>query len=226
MRNLFFVVFFAFCQFFPASGYLGSDSLSVPPNQNASYYHDWFHGKTTSNGERYDKFDFTAAHRTLPFNTIVRVTNRKNNKSVIVRINDRGPFVRSRVIDLSRVAAMKLEMMPYGVVPVQVTKLELFDKFPGRDSILHEGELWDTYGNKQELKDSTIVLWTTFDWKHAFYMASDLELKDPEKDYLVHISQEVGKKTYDLVVTGLKGVDTLNAFLQSGFVKAKLLRTP
>ena len=71
----------------------------------ASWYGDKFHGRRTANGERYDMYAYTAAHKTLPFGTILRVTNLDNNKSILVRVNDRGPFVRGRIIDLSRVAA-------------------------------------------------------------------------------------------------------------------------
>jgi rare lipoprotein A len=84
----------------------------------ASWYGDKFHGRRTANGERYDMNKLTAAHKTLPFGTKVRVTNRKNGKSVVVRINDRGPFVGNRVIDLSRGAAGAVGMIRSGVAPV------------------------------------------------------------------------------------------------------------
>lgn len=77
----------------------------------ASFYADNFHGRMTDNGELYDKDKLTAAHRTLPFGTIVRVTNLSNNKSVEVRINDRGPFIKGRIIDLSRKAAETLDII-------------------------------------------------------------------------------------------------------------------
>ena len=86
----------------------------------ASYYADKFHGRRTASGENYDKHQLTAAHRTLPFGTRVRVTNKGNGKSVIVRINDRGPFAGKRVIDLSRAAAQSLGMIRSGVAKVQV----------------------------------------------------------------------------------------------------------
>jgi rare lipoprotein A len=84
----------------------------------ASYYADEFHGRPTANGETYDMHDLTAAHRTLPFNTRVRVTNLANNKSVVVRINDRGPFVGDRIIDLSLRAAQELSMIGPGTARV------------------------------------------------------------------------------------------------------------
>ena len=72
---------------------------------NASFYSKAHHGKKTASGERFDMNALTAAHRTLPFGSRVKVTNRSNNRSIVVRINDRGPFVRGRIIDLSVAAA-------------------------------------------------------------------------------------------------------------------------
>ena len=89
----------------------------------ASWYGPGFHGRLTANGERYNQYAFTAAHRYLRFGTKVRVTNLNNGRSVIVRINDRGPFVGGRVIDLSAAAASSLNMINSGVAPVKVTVL-------------------------------------------------------------------------------------------------------
>lgn len=86
----------------------------------ASYYADSFQGKKTANGERYQKGKFTAAHKTLPFGTKVKVTNLKNGRTVKVRINDRGPYAKGRVIDLSKKAAKKIGMIQQGVAEVKV----------------------------------------------------------------------------------------------------------
>jgi rare lipoprotein A len=86
----------------------------------ASWYGPNFHGKFTSNGEIYNMYDFTAAHKTLPMNTKVKVTNLNNGKSVIVRINDRGPFVRGRIIDLSYAAGKKIGLDKSGTAPVKL----------------------------------------------------------------------------------------------------------
>ncbi len=86
----------------------------------ASYYADKFHGRTTACGEIYDRNKYTAAHRSLPCGTIVKVVNLENGKSVVVRINDRGPFVRGRIIDLSYAAAKKIDMIRKGVVKVRI----------------------------------------------------------------------------------------------------------
>lgn len=87
----------------------------------ASWYGPGFHGRTTASGERFNQNALTAAHPTLPFGTIVDVERLDGEGSVRVRINDRGPFVGNRIIDLSRAAAAALEMIGPGVVPVRVT---------------------------------------------------------------------------------------------------------
>ncbi len=94
----------------------------------ASWYGPNFHGKKTSNGETYNMHSMTAAHKTLPMNTIVRTTNNNNGKSVVVRINDRGPFVESRIIDLSKEAARRIGMLGTGTAPVTVEILGFQDK--------------------------------------------------------------------------------------------------
>jgi rare lipoprotein A len=86
----------------------------------ASWYGVPFNGRRTSNGEIYDMHTFTAAHRTLPFNTVVRVTNLRNGKQTEVRINDRGPFVANRVIDLSLAASQAIEMVGTGTAQVRL----------------------------------------------------------------------------------------------------------
>ena len=90
---------------------------------NASWYGEPFHGRRASNGEIYDMYKLTAAHRTLPFETMVRVTNLSNGKSTTVRITDRGPFVDNRIIDLSLAAAREIELVGPGVAPVRLEVL-------------------------------------------------------------------------------------------------------
>jgi rare lipoprotein A len=97
----------------------------------ASWYGAPFHGRQASNGEIYDMNKLTAAHRTLPFNTIVRVTNTANGKSTTVRITDRGPFVDNRIIDLSYAAAKELGSVGPGVVPVRLEILSAIDPNAG-----------------------------------------------------------------------------------------------
>jgi rare lipoprotein A len=119
---------------------------------NASWYGVPFHGRHASNGEIYDMYKLTAAHRTLPFETMVRVTNLNNGKSTVVRITDRGPFVDNRVIDLSLAAAREVDSVGPGVVPVRVEVLS-----PGVDPTagfftVQVGAFRDR-GNAERLRD-------------------------------------------------------------------------
>ncbi len=93
----------------------------------ASWYGKPFHGRLTANGEVYDMYKISAAHKTLPLGSTVRVTNRNNGKSIVVRVNDRGPFVKGRIIDMSYGGAKALGMVAEGVVPVRVETLTLGD---------------------------------------------------------------------------------------------------
>lgn len=93
----------------------------------ASWYGPGFHGKKTSSGEIYDMHSMTAAHNVLPLHSVVKVTNLANNKAIVVRINDRGPFIDDRVIDLSFSAAKELGMLTPGTVPVALAVLETKD---------------------------------------------------------------------------------------------------
>ena len=86
----------------------------------ASWYGEGLKGRKTASGERFDPEDLTAAHRTLPFGTVVRVTNLRNNRSVSVRITNRGPFIRGRIIDLSPAAARELRILKSGVARVRI----------------------------------------------------------------------------------------------------------
>tara|TARA_Y100000589_G_C27106799_1_gene610448 strand:- start:460 stop:933 length:474 start_codon:yes stop_codon:yes gene_type:complete len=100
----------------------------------SSYYGPKFHGKLTANGEVFDMYGLTAAHKTLPLNTIVRVTNLSNDKSLILRINDRGPYVGDRILDCSYGAAKKLDFVQSGTTDVRIEVIEWGDnKYMKRD---------------------------------------------------------------------------------------------
>ena len=109
---------------------LGPSSKPGEANEgDAAYYSDRLHGRSTASGVPYDKNALTAAHRTLPFGTVVRVTNLINRRSVQVIINDRGPYShRRRIIDLSRMAAERIDMIRSGVVPVRIEIIAVPDR--------------------------------------------------------------------------------------------------
>lgn len=104
-------------------------SLALPADAQsyhgeATYYSNRFHGRRTSSGERYHKDSMTCAHRTLPFGTLLRVRNKKNDKEVIVEVTDRGPFRKGAIVDLSLAAAKELDIIHAGVAKVEVTRVD------------------------------------------------------------------------------------------------------
>ena len=102
---------------------ISSSSVYVSGSETglASFYSESYNGKKTANGEIYNSSEFTAAHKTLPFGTKVKVTNLTNGKTVKVRVNDRGPYIAGRIIDLTRTAAKKIDMINAGVVKVKIS---------------------------------------------------------------------------------------------------------
>ena len=90
----------------------------------ASYYGEAFHGRTTANGETFDMYDLTCAHPSLPFDTVLEVTNLDNGSTVTVRVNDRGPYAAGRIVDLSRAAAEELGMLVSGTASVELVVLQ------------------------------------------------------------------------------------------------------
>ena len=97
---------------------------TVVQKGKASYYARSFQGKETASGETFNQNELVAAHKTLPFDTRVEVTNLENGKQVTVRINDRGPFKPGRIIDLSRVAANRIDLLEDGIAPVRIETLD------------------------------------------------------------------------------------------------------
>lgn len=206
---------------------LAQQSSVKEQNGRASFYHDKFQGRKTSSGERYEKHDFTAAHRTYPFNTLVLVTNKLNHRSVVVRINDRGPFHKSRMIDLSKAAAMKAGMIPFGVVPVKITPLRLLEGIPSSDTLMNSGDVWNCKGTTTSLDGYSLFLWETENWQHAFYMASDLELDNLDRQFVVRIAGENNNRRYQLLETGIEdkqsAVRSIEQLKKNGFIDATLL---
>lgn len=130
----------------------------------ATWYGRRFHGKRTANGEKYDMYKLTAAHKTLPFHTLVEVENLQNKKRVIVRINDRGPFLKNRIIDLSYNAAKKLDCCKDGVVPVALRivtadtvtgpEMAAIDENPGQKTETPEKKVKEVMTKKVETKET------------------------------------------------------------------------
>ncbi|MDD2897138.1 MAG: septal ring lytic transglycosylase RlpA family protein [Desulfuromonadaceae bacterium] len=123
----------------PLAGYKGFVQEGI-----ASSYGREFHGRTTSSGEPFDMYDMTAAHKTLPLGVYVKVRHKRSGREIIVRINDRGPFVGERIIDLSEGAARKLEMLQDGLAAVTVTALGYKTDIPGGEVEYREPVSYDS----------------------------------------------------------------------------------
>lgn len=222
--RLFFIFIFLFIF---TNGQSIKENDSLIEYGKASFYHDNFQGQETSNGENYNKNDFTAAHRTLPFNTYLLVTNKTNKQAVVVRVNDRGPFKKSRVIDLTRSAAIKIGMVPFGVVPVRLEVLTYLDRISISDSVFQDGEIWDCYANKISLKNLSVRIWQTEYWKHAFYMASFLTLETKYDSIVVQVKANGENKIYTVIATGIKSKKEtdrwITLFHKMGFIYPKKL---
>jgi rare lipoprotein A len=220
-----FVNLFCFIAFFQFSFAQAPETLT--DSGKASFYHDDFHGLETSSGEEFDKNDFTAAHLSLPFNTIVCVTNLKNGKNAIVRINDRGPFNKKRILDVSPSAAKKLKMVNSGIALIRLQTLTLFDQIPFSDSVFTENQIWDCYGNLHSLTNTTVYIWESEFFKHAFYTATALALDYHIDSVVVCVKGPSNHRIYQVLATGLKekNAATLQYQLRiDGYTNARILK--
>jgi rare lipoprotein A len=183
------------------------DSITHKTEGKASYYARKFDGRRTANGETFNNADYTAAHRTMPFNTYLNVVNKVNNLNVIVRVNDRGPYAHNRVIDLSESAARRIGGYHHGLVPVRIEVLNIIHLTPGLDSAFHAAPVVDCLGNTTELSGASLSLWSTNDLVHAIYVANDLYLKEPVDKVLIAHRHKASGKVYHVVITGIPAED-------------------
>jgi len=173
----------------------------------ATFYADKFHGRRTASGEIFNMYDFTAAHRTLPFNTYVNVVNLKNHKNVIVKINDRGPYVKNRIIDLTESGAKYIGGFHAGVVPVKLEVLDLFRLSPKLEDIFTSSDIIDCLGNPAQPEGVLLSLWSTTDLVHMVYMAGDRYLKEDSLNVYVAPVHGSGPVKYHLLVGSFKDKD-------------------
>ena len=179
------------------------DSIPHHVDGKASYYAKKFQGRKTANGEQFNNTDYTAAHRTLPFNTYLNVINESNNFNVIVRVNDRGPFSKNRVIDLSEAAARRIGGYHQGVVRVRIEVLDLIEPTPQLDSIFNASPFVDCLGNISEPSGITLSLWSSSDLLHAVYVANDLYLKEKVNKVYIGHKHHGGNTKYHVLVSGI-----------------------
>ena len=172
----------------------------------ASWYGTKFHGRLTSNREIYNIYAMTAAHKSLPLPTYVKVTNIKNKKTVIVRVNDRGPFVDDRIIDLSYAAALKLDMVNSGTANVLVETID--DDLSSATNVDIKNESYIQVGAFSERKNAYDYLNILKEnkFRKARVKMKYSWLRPLSISYLVQIGPIKTKKDYDKIINSLKKI--------------------
>lgn len=183
----------------------------------ASYYADKFEGKPTASGEKYKHSKLTAAHKTLPFGTVVKVTNVSNGKHVEVTINDRGPFVEGRVIDLSRSAAEKIDLIHVGIADV---KIEVVDAGDGKGSgptkpighvMVDEKEFYEFDVDRTNPNGFGIQIGTFRELANLVRLADNLK-SSYQKEVTVQVKLINGVKVYTIIVGDFKSREKAGDF--------------
>ncbi len=170
----------------------------------ATYYHKKFEGRKTTSGERYRSRLYTAAHRTLPFGTMVKVTNMKTGKWLIVKINDRGPFVRGRIIDLSLSAARKLDLVKHGSYKVKIKVVTSVNSHLKNDIPVECDSTLDNKYFKISVSESKprgygVQIASFNDYGNLLQFISRVEKIVPEK-LTIQVSKEKEKRIYRVVI--------------------------
>ncbi len=193
----------------------------------ASWYGDDFHGKLTSNGESYNMHTLTAAHKTLPMNTVVKVTNLSNNRSVTVRINDRGPFVKNRIIDLSNKAAYDIDMVKKGTAKVRVEVLhfdEAANKYLHKKEVQEKKSVWKNFEQKPKKQDEIqVVSGGDYLVQVASFSSKDKALAYLKRCYnangrynpLVRDKVYDNQTIYKVMLSGFKSVEEARDFIKT-----------
>jgi rare lipoprotein A len=183
----------------------------------ASWYGEKFHGRRTSSGEPYDMYAMTAAHKTLPLPAYVRVTNLQNGKSVVVRVNDRGPFVDNRLIDLSYAAAVKLDMTRSGTAMVEIESIGPSSRqqsAQSRPTPLPEGGMFIQAGAfRSEANAQSLVrrIEAEVPGKHRVFVKQDRI--DGQPIYRVRVGPVSGVADFDAIVAQMARIGIPDAYL-------------
>ncbi|MCK5426449.1 MAG: septal ring lytic transglycosylase RlpA family protein [Thermodesulfovibrionia bacterium] len=196
---LFVLLYFSSCASSPPA-------VVQPPASDyvvASWYGKKFHGRLTASGERYNMYDFTCAHKQFPFGTRLRVTNVRNNRSVIVKVNDRGPFIRGRDIDLSYAAARQIGLVKAGVGRVRIQHL-------GRD-VRYVKRI--TYTPRAATGPLTIQLGSFKDEHNARRLMQGLKMN--YQDVYINTTVLYGQKYYRVRIGTFSNRESANSFAQT-----------
>ena len=169
----------------------------------ASYYAEKFHGNKTASGEPFNMHDYTAAHRTLPFNTFLLVIHVKTGRRVLVRINDRGPFIKGRILDLSQAAARRIGGFKHGVFSV-IAQEVLFKPLDSTTVNLYASQpAMDCLGNIDSVSGWALRVWASSQLIHALYVANDLYVNENIENVLLCGLGEGDEREYAVVVNAL-----------------------
>ena len=178
----------------------------------ASFYADKFVGRTTANGEKYKHSKMTAAHKTLPFGTMLKVVNLENGNEVTVRVNDRGPFVEGRIIDLSKSAAKQLDFIQKGLVKVEIVALSSSDESrkpyssldkPKNSALMKAKEYYSINVNKEIPNGYGVQIGSFKEMVNLVELADNLRRSYHDRTYVqVSVIQEI--KYYKLIIGNLK----------------------
>ena len=179
----------------------------------ASFYADKFEGRQTANGEIYYHVKRTAAHQTLPFGSIVKVTNLENNKYVVVRINDRGPFVDNRIIDLSKSAAKELDFIEKGLAKVRVELIastdDLPDNKPTRKTDVSQSSYYKVNAENVKPKGKGVQVGSFKNDENVFNQVDHLKKKYNEEIF-VEVSEVKKQKIYRIIIGSSNNDEYLN----------------
>lgn len=176
----------------------------------ASYYGTYFHGKKTASGEKYDQYKLTAAHKTLPLGTIVKVTNTSNSKSVILKVNDRGPYVKGRIIDVSTKAAELLGFRQKGTTHVKVEVISDKNGYISEEQLAE-----DSQKNVSVVKESAYTENEKLSWKDVpTFDDNNSQQKNPSNNFEIDNNNDaIHRNYYDMVNivgknnAGMYGID-------------------
>jgi len=193
-------------------------SMAQTQSGKASYYADKFEGRTTASGEKYKHSKATAAHKTLPFGTKVRVTNTANNKSVEVVINDRGPYVDGRIIDLSKSAAEQLDFINLGLADVKIEVIDAGDGKGKTQSVpidrvsVDEKEFYDLSISRLKPKGFGVQIGTYQELVNLMRLSENLK-QSYKKKIAVQVKILNGIKYYSLIVGQFPNRSKASGFL-------------
>ena len=195
----------------------------------ASYYGKEFEGRKTASGEIFSNYKFTAAHRKYEFGTYLRVINLKNNLSVTVRVNDRGPYNYTRIIDLSESAARRIGSYMHGLTTVRIEEMNLLQDNKEIDSLFTCNDVLDCLGNEEKLSGFSLSLYSTTDLIHILYLANELYLQeDVDKVYIVGNGGGNNRKYQMIISNYTTKKDAMVAkdfFERKGFMKVTLVKS-